>query len=555
MKSLTLRLAALTFGASVCAAQAQINLVNYNLSNPGILVFNDRIGNSRFFNGPNTDRVRVSDFQTPSPDSDVFIATNGVGQQFKSLNGNLTTVSVTHPAFGSLLPNPRPLVFVGLTSNGGGGRNEYTTSFNRASPAVAPLLDSWSASPFIVTAANPQAPNGITSITVNAPPFDKDAMPGFVTDLTVTGGGETPRLDWLIPAGTAPSSISLQVRRINAETADRTRITSATLVHVKSLPPTATSYTFGETFSNAGLPGFPAGLMVGEKYEIAVQIDLTTNGALKGRSRTFFEFTPLSGTSSNVAVFLPSLGANGAFKFDITVSGSGTVVIDPEVAVGYIYEVGAGDPNFRSVSLPAVGDGLFTIEVFDAALGAYRPGFAASANTTYDFTALGYPDGVAKFRVKGIEASAGLDPSNTTAFLTTVGFTAAGRFTGTMVPVFGYALGGLLPPVNLPPTVTTTRAGAALPLKWTMADRQGFAVTDKAAVTSITHKPSSCSAFPTDGAGGTTADAAGGTRLRYDATAGQYVFNWKTPGTPGCYALFITLDTAQVMQANVMLTP
>jgi hypothetical protein len=555
MNRLTFRLAALAFGALALSAHAQVTLTNFNLSNPSIAVFNDRIGNSRFFAGPNTDRVRVSDFQSPSPDSDVFIATNSAGLQFRSLNGGATVVTMTHPSFGALLPDPRPLTFVGLTSPGGGGRNEFTTSFNRANPVVAPLLDAWAATPFIVTASNPLAPNGITSITVNAPPFDKDAMPGFVTDLTVTGGGVAPRLDWLIPAGIVPSAVSLQVRRINSENADRTRITSATLVHVRNLAPTATSYTFGERFSNADLPGFPAGLVVGEKYEIAVQIDLATGGALKGRSRTLFEFTPLSGTSSGVAVFLPSIGPDGAFKFDITVSGSGTVVIDPEVAVGYIYEVGAGDPNFRSVSLPAIGDGRFTIEVFDAALGAYRPGFAASANTTYDFIALGHPDGVAKFRVKGIEASAGLDPTNTTAFLTTVGFTAAGRFTGTMVPVFGYALGGLRSPVNLPPTLTTTRAGATLPLKWTIADRQGFAVTDLAAVSSITYKPASCTAFPTEPAGGADANAAGGSALRYDAPAAQYVFNWKTPGTPGCYALFVTLDTAQVLQANVMLTP
>ena len=67
------------FGVLTFAASAQVTTLNYNLSTPTIQVYNDRIGNSRLFGGPNTDRVRISSFQSPSPDSDVFIATTGRG--------------------------------------------------------------------------------------------------------------------------------------------------------------------------------------------------------------------------------------------------------------------------------------------------------------------------------------------------------------------------------------------------------------------------------------------------------------------------------------------
>jgi uncharacterized protein (TIGR03382 family) len=45
------------------------------------------------------------------------------------------------------------------------------------------------------------------------------------------------------------------------------------------------------------------------------------------------------------------------------------------------------------------------------------------------------PDGVSRFRVLGIETSAGLNPNSTTAFITGLTFVGSGLFTGTQTPI------------------------------------------------------------------------------------------------------------------------
>ncbi len=54
-----------------------------------------------------------------------------------------------------------------------------------------------------------------------------------------------------------------------------------------------------------------------------------------------------------------------------------------------------------------------------------------AAGTLHDFIG----DGASKFEVLGIDPSLGLDPTNSTAFITALTFEGTGSFTGTMTPV------------------------------------------------------------------------------------------------------------------------
>jgi hypothetical protein len=129
--------------------------------------------------------------------------------------------------------------------------------------------------------------------------------------------------------------------------------------------------------------------------------------------------------------------STGAFMFDVPVEAFTPVFIDPEVAIGYQYEIGRKDPRFATVRLPiGIGDNRYSIVVNGKA-------FPVTAGQLFDFRANGSPDGVSKFRVTDIELDAALDPTNPYAFPTELTFTQTGRFTGTMTAL---CLAGDLPP-------------------------------------------------------------------------------------------------------------
>ena len=54
-----------------------------------------------------------------------------------------------------------------------------------------------------------------------------------------------------------------------------------------------------------------------------------------------------------------------------------------------------------------------------------------AAGTVFDFAS----GGVSEFEVLGIDPNLGIDPTNTTAFITGLTFEGAGSFTGTMTPI------------------------------------------------------------------------------------------------------------------------
>ena len=260
------------------------------------------------------------------------------------------------------------------------------------------------------------------------------------TSVTISGSGLTPTISWTLPAGYLPDGFRVQIY-------DKAILSPVTgnpaIVHSDNLATTATSYTLPSVLDEGGPIAF------GRNYSINFEV-ITTRGnvpftsqpQILTRSQSWFAFTPLD-SSAPPAVALPEVGTDpipgdsrGApYLFSVGEVGPDSVTfIDPFVAIGYDFAIGAGDPNFASVILPDVGDGLFELL------------FGSESHIVADGDQFFFPaGGVGEFSVRGIETSAMLDPGNVTAFITGLTFVDPGSFTGTMTPITAFVPDAVVP--------------------------------------------------------------------------------------------------------------
>ncbi len=118
--------------------------------------------------------------------------------------------------------------------------------------------------------------------------------------------------------------------------------------------------------------------------------------------------------------------------------------------------------------------------------------------------------------------------------------------------VLPWTMKGFYSPVDMGSVWNTVKGGSTVPLKFEIF-KGSAELTDTAAVKSFTQKTVAC-----PGSSATVAEielvTTGGTSLRYDTTAGQFVQNWQTPKSPGsCYTATMTTQDGSTIAANFML--
>lgn len=280
------------------------------------------------------------------------------------------------------------------------------------------LLGAWH-----LSVSNPSYTN---TVQVNTLPIDPTiGVPPFITGITISGTSNattTPTLSWNAPAFNPPNGYN-QNTKIFIIDLDHNRQT----IFRQDLTSNQTTFTIP---SSANLnPNGHYGVVIRDDYRVP-----STHATTGASSQSFFDFHPqaVSQFSGPVQVPVSSVNSVGqtVYSFNIDVSHGQSVNLDPAAALGYIFSVGDGNPNFATVKLPDLGmSHPYGLYLWSGS--GYTFAQDLFANTLFTFA----PGGVSKFEILGIDPSLGLDPNNSTAFVTQVTFTADGQFTGSMTAI------------------------------------------------------------------------------------------------------------------------
>ncbi|WP_328852617.1 PxKF domain-containing protein [Micromonospora globbae] len=167
---------------------------------------------------------------------------------------------------------------------------------------------------------------------------------------------------------------------------------------------------------------------------------------------------------------------------------------------------------------------------FDATLGIVRFGAVPPAPTCSASDATSGPAGCV---VTGYRTDVGTHTLTATA-TDVAGNVGTATQTYTVLP---WTVKGFHEPVDMGGAVNTVKGGSTVPLKFEVFSGD-TELTDPALVTMAAERVACGDATGTDDVETVTSGATG---LRYDPDAGQFVYNWKTPATPGaCYTVTAT---------------
>jgi hypothetical protein len=284
-----------------------------------------------------------------------------------------TVTAQTNLSTGQPYPSP-PLVIPFVPST------LLPNYFIKVFPYQSNLTGPWTVTFSNATATPPTVVMNTNSI-VGVPPAPTPI------NVTISGSGLNPTFTWSYPTSVNEVDVLIFEKNIHVDPTTGNLVPGGfDLVFAQSLPGAMNSYTLPTVLAG----GFT--LTPGTNYVVDLKSDI-----LFAQYQTYFDFTPpLPPTPAGSAVYLPTIDSNGVYSFNLTVQPGTTYYIDPAVATGFVYTIGAGNPNFATVVLPALqGSEPYTISWDN---GQHKE--QVFGGNTFNFLTTD-PLGVSSFTVKG----------------------------------------------------------------------------------------------------------------------------------------------------------
>ncbi len=88
--------------------------------------------------------------------------------------------------------------------------------------------------------------------------------------------------------------------------------------------------------------------------------------------------------------------------------------------------------------------------------------------------------------------------------------------------------------------VNTVKGGSTVPLKFNVYREGGIEITNPADISNLSFAVAAIGCTEGEAEAPVPFTTTGHTSLRYDTSGGQFVQNWTTPRTPGCYVVRVT---------------
>jgi len=175
------------------------------------------------------------------------------------------------------------------------------------------------------------------------------------------------------------------------------------------------------------------------------------------------------GSTSDTPLLPVIITPEDGFIFDFEIEANTPIWIDPEVAIGYEYEVSSG-PNIATVTLPSgFGDDTYDLYLWNSGSGEYNDsGIDLLAGIEFDLTTID-ASGLNNFAIRGIETSAEVDPTDPLAFVTGLTFIEGGSVSMSQAPISVWIDGDSTGIVPAPGSIPLIGAGL---LGWSIFRRR-----------------------------------------------------------------------------------